>query len=154
MNQWAVGFICLLQSNDGKQQSLSNHRFFSPLPLTVEVTQYPPLHTSPPPLSVYLSLPVRPSVLLSRAIRRRSMHHLRHLLVQGSGGGDKWNEVGGRSLSLSVSHTLTPSPTYPPPPPAVSNDGKLLFLHLLHQLPPNWKFPSPAAGTSLVSRIS
>lgn len=112
VTQLAVGFICLLQSNDMKQPSLSNRRFFSTLPLTVEVAQYPPLHTSPPPSSIYLSLPVRPSVLLSRAIRRRSMHHFRHLLVRGSGGGDKWNEVGGCSLSLSVSHTLTPSPAH------------------------------------------
>lgn len=124
--QQTVGFICLLQSNDGKQQIRSNRRFFSPH--TQKVTHIPTAAHLSSPLSVYLSPPARPSVLLSRAIRHRSMHHL---LVRGGGGGDEWNAVGGRSLSHSVSQTLNPHPH--PPPPAVSNDSKLLFSHLPHQ---------------------
>lgn len=117
VSQRTVRFICLLQSNNRKQQSLSHRHFFSP--------------------------PTE-----SRAIRRRSMHHLRRLLVQGDGGGDKWNGVGGCSLSLTLCQSVPPWPppqhpcTPPPQPPAVSNDSKLLFPHLLHlRCPPTRGFP-------------
>lgn len=90
--------------------------FFSPAQSQGHTAPAAAQHLSSPSVLLCVSLTARPSVLLSRAIRRRSMHHLRHLLVLGGGGGDEWNGVEwgvalSLSLSLSVSHTQA-TPTH------------------------------------------
>ena len=69
-------------------------------------------------LCLSFSLALCPSVLLSREIRRGSIHHLSTSLgtAQWRRGGKEWGEIGlvlSFSLSLSLSLSLSPSPSLP-----------------------------------------
>lgn len=66
-----------------------------------------------PSLSVSFFLALCPSVLLSRTIRRGSIHHLSTSLgtTQWRRGGTKWGDIG-LALSLLLSHTHTQTPIH------------------------------------------